>query len=90
MRSGLVATMIEAPLDFQAYNLSIPQSHLDACKANGQPTEGNAAGNTKDLQDLTGAYAPPGPLPEGFTGRGIAALVMSIIAAFVGMAVITW
>ena len=90
MRSGLVATMIEAPLALQAYGLSIPQDHAEICTAQGHPIAGNAAGNTKDLMDLTGAYAPPGPLPEGFEPRGIAALVMTIICALLGVAVIVW
>ena len=90
MRSGLAATMIEAPLEVQKQGLQIGQDFLDLCKASGIPTEGNAAGNTMNLMDLTGANVQPGPLPEGFTPRGIAALVMSIICAFVGMGVITW
>ena len=88
--SGLVATMIEMPAELQASGLTIPQDHLDICRAQGIPTAGNSAGNTQDLFDLTGANEAPGPLPEGFTSRGIAALVMSIVCAFVGLGVITW
>ncbi|KAF9765377.1 hypothetical protein IL306_002321, partial [Fusarium sp. DS 682] len=51
------------PLALQA-SLKLPQSHLDACKAGGIPTVGNAAGNT-DLLDLTGENVPPPRLPEG-------------------------
>lgn len=32
----------------------------------------------------------PGPLPAGFTARGIVALVFSCLAALLGMATITW
>ncbi|KAI9809141.1 MAG: hypothetical protein M1825_002431 [Sarcosagium campestre] len=81
--------MVEAPLEMQK-NLTIPKDFDDACKARGQPMVGNAAGNTVDLLDLTGANAPPGPLPEGFTPRGVVALVFSILAAFIGMGVISW
>jgi hypothetical protein len=57
--------MIEAPLELQK-NTTIPQDHLAACKYKGIPTEGNAAGNTKDLLDLTGANVSPKPLPAGY------------------------
>ncbi|QDS76429.1 hypothetical protein FKW77_004286 [Venturia effusa] len=52
VQAGLTATLIEAPdqIDFEA-----PQDHLDACKAQGIPTSGNAAGNEDDIFDLTGA-----------------------------------
>ena len=82
--------MIEMPMELQASGLTIPQDHLDICRAQGVPTAGNAVGNTVNLLDLTGANEAPGPLPEGFTPRGIAALVMSIVCAFVGLGVITW
>ena len=71
-------------------NTTIPQAHLDNCIAHGIPTKGNAAGNTVDLLDLTGANVSPGRLPEGFTSRGIVALVFSVISAFWGMAVVAW
>lgn len=89
--SGLVATIIERPLDIQAQLAGkIPQDHLDNCKLDGVPTAGNAAGNTADLLDLTGENRSPGTLPAGFTARGIVALVFSCVAAFLGMAVIGW
>ncbi|KAJ4288632.1 hypothetical protein N0V90_011869 [Kalmusia sp. IMI 367209] len=89
--SGLVATIIEAPLSIQKQlSGKIPQNHLDACKAGSVPTQGNAAGNTEDLLDLKGETSFPGPIPAGFTARGIVALVFSCVAAFLGMAVISW
>jgi iron transport multicopper oxidase len=88
--SGLVATMIESPLALQAQNLTIPDSHWDACKAQDIPTAGNAAGNTKDLTDLTGENVAVAPLPDGFTSRGIVALVFSCVSAFLGMAFVVW
>jgi iron transport multicopper oxidase len=89
MSSGLAITMVENPLELQK-NLKIPEDHYKACEAGNIPTVGNAAGNTKDLLDLSGANVSPAPLPAGFTARGIVALVFSIVAAFVGMAVIGW
>lgn len=87
--SGLVATMIEAPLELQK-SLNVPSNHLEACEMAGTPTQGNAAGNAVDFLDLTGVPAPPDPLPAGFTPRGIVALVFSVIAAVLGLIVIAW
>jgi iron transport multicopper oxidase len=86
---GLVATMVEAPLEIQK-SLTIPQNHIAACQAGGVPYAGNAAANTVDLLDLTGANVAPGPLPAGFTPRGIVALTFSIVSALLGLAVIVW
>lgn len=88
--SGLVATMIEAPIELQKSGLTIPQQHLEACDQQRIPTTGNAAGNSKDLFDLKGVNASPKPLPSGFEAKGIVALVFSCVAAFAGMAVISW
>lgn len=90
LESGLIATMVEAPLQLPSLSASIPADHLAACAAAGVATSGNAAGNTIDLLDLKGEPKPPAPLPDGFTGRGIAALVCSILSAFLGMAIIGW
>ena len=89
MASGLVLTFIEAPEDVQK-NLVIPEDHLKVCQDQGLPTAGNAAGNTKDLLDLTGANVSPPPLPAGFRPKGIVALVFSCLSAFLGIAVIAW
>lgn len=89
LASGLIATMIEAPPLLQS-SLSIPADHYEVCKAQNIPIVGNAAGNDKDFLDLTGVPKPPGPLPEGFTPKGIVALVFSILTAFLGIAVISW
>lgn len=63
--SGLIATMIEAPLAMQQ-NLTIPDNHLAACTAGGVPYAGNAAGNTVNLLDLSGQNHPPARLPDGY------------------------
>jgi iron transport multicopper oxidase len=89
MASGLAVTMIEAPLDLQK-SLQVPANHYDVCAASNYPTQGNAAGNTKDLLDLSGQNESVKPLPAGFTARGIVAFVFSCVAAFVGIAVISW
>lgn len=89
MASGLAVTMVEAPLELQS-TLQIPQNHYDVCAAGNTPVVGNAAGNTKDYLDLTNANVSPKPLPNGFTAKGIVAMVFSVLAAFIGMAVISW
>ncbi|KAI1506404.1 multicopper oxidase [Biscogniauxia marginata] len=87
--SGLIATMVEAPLDLQS-TLTIPQDHLDVCAAQQIPTTGNAAGNAADLLDLAGENHPPPRLPEGFTTRGIVALAFSCLSGILGVAVVAW
>jgi iron transport multicopper oxidase len=57
---GLTATIIEAPENLQG--VTIPADHLAVCNSQGIPTAGNAAGNTKNYTDLTGAnITPPNP-----------------------------
>ncbi|KAH8706614.1 Cupredoxin [Ilyonectria robusta] len=87
--SGLIATFVENPLELQK-TLTIPDNHLEACKAAGVATTGNAAGNTKDYLDLTGENVPPPRLPAGFTPRGIVALVFSCVAGILGVCVVAW
>lgn len=82
--------MIEAPTSLQSSGLTISSDALDACAKQGIPTAGNAAGNTKDLFDLTGAKKSLPPLPAGFTTRGIVALVFSCLAGLSGVSVIAW
>ncbi|KAK6580054.1 hypothetical protein PZA11_007076 [Diplocarpon coronariae] len=54
---GLTATIIEAPELLQG--ISIPADHKANCDAQGIPTAGNAAGNTVNYTDLTGANTTP-------------------------------
>ena len=54
------------------------------------PTAGNAAANTENLLDLTGANVSPAPLPDGFQARGIVALTFSILAGLIGIGVVAW
>ncbi|KAH7247122.1 hypothetical protein FSOLCH5_012356 [Fusarium solani] len=82
--SGLIATFVEAPLELQK-TLTLPQNHLDACKAGDVPSAGNAAGNTKDFLDLTGENVPPPRLPDGFTLKGIIAFAFSTLMGLIGV-----
>lgn len=86
---GLIATLIEAPLDLQK-ELTIPHDHIDACTSRNILVAGNAAANTVDYLDLRGANTAPDQLPDGFTTRGIFALFFSCISALLGLTVISW
>ncbi|CZS88993.1 uncharacterized protein RCO7_04645 [Rhynchosporium graminicola] len=55
VEAGLTATFIEAPTELQAAKLYIPVSHRSVCDAQSIPRKGNAAGNSKNYLDLTGA-----------------------------------
>ncbi|KMU80972.1 iron transport multicopper oxidase FET3 [Coccidioides immitis H538.4] len=92
MDSGLVATIIEAPLQLRESKKrhSIPESHYATCRAARHLYEGNAGGNTENFLDLSNQNVPPLPLASGFQPRGIVALVFSAIAAVIGTAVIVW
>jgi len=57
-------TFVESP-DILQQTLRIPSDHLHACQQLGIPTKGNAAGNTKNYLDLTGAPTIPPKDPHG-------------------------
>lgn len=54
---GLTATVIEAPELLRG--LTLPADHKANCDAQGMPTAGNAAGNTGNFTDMTGANTVP-------------------------------
>jgi iron transport multicopper oxidase len=87
--SGLSATIIEDPLSIQK-NLKISDDQMSNCHKSNILTRGNAAGNTENPLDLTGQDVPPKGIPPGFEARGIVALVFSCVAAFIGLAIISW
>lgn len=89
LTQGLVLTLVEAPLQIRQ-NMRITDAMIENCRNAQIPYEGNAAANVKDFTDLTGENRQAKNLPSGFTGRGIVALVFSIICAFVGMAFLIW
>ena len=55
MVSGMMATFIEAPQELVAQNPYIPGSHRAVCDKYGISRNGNAAGNSNNWLDLTGA-----------------------------------
>lgn len=84
LSQGLGMLLIEAPTQMQE-RMSIPQQHLDVCQAAGVLTTGNAAGNSENFLDLAGQNSQQSFLPNGFTARGIVALVFSVICALLGV-----
>ncbi|KAF9343338.1 ferroxidase fet3 [Mortierella sp. AD094] len=87
LQAGLAVTFIEAP-DVMQQVLTVDPKHYEQCQALGIPYQGNAAGNQG--LDLNGANLGPTDLPTGFTGKGIVALVFTIIAAILGLMVVVW
>ncbi|KAI0550600.1 multicopper oxidase [Xylaria curta] len=64
VEAGLTSTFIVAP-DVLQKTITIPQDHLDACRRQHIPTTGNAAGNSQNYLNLTGAPTKPDPHPMG-------------------------
>jgi iron transport multicopper oxidase len=64
---GLVATIVEIPEELRT--LSIPADHQAVCDAQKIPTKGNAAGNSNDFTDLTGANTLPLNPNNGYVMR---------------------
>ncbi|KAI1309734.1 hypothetical protein EDD11_003986 [Mortierella claussenii] len=87
LQAGLATTIIEAP-EIMPSVLKIDPSHYEHCKALGIPYSGNAAGN--EGLDMTGASLGPDPLPGTFTGKGIVALIFTIISALLGLGTVIW
>lgn len=89
LEQGLAIVLIEAPESLRSDpEQQLTENHKDICKKAGIPIEGNAAANSKDFLDLTSENVQHPPLPDGFTARGIVALVFSCIAAILGLIVI--
>jgi iron transport multicopper oxidase len=84
LSQGLGMLLIEAPEQMQE-RMSIPQQHYDVCQAANVPFIGNAAGNSENFLDLAGENKQQSFLPNGFTARGIVALLFSCICAIAGV-----
>ncbi|KAK0615874.1 Cupredoxin [Bombardia bombarda] len=60
---GLTATIIEAPASLQG--MTFPDDHINACKLQNIPYQGNAAGNTVNFTDTTGFITVPPTVYNG-------------------------
>lgn len=65
VEAGVTVTLIEAPDKLQQSGLRIPQDHLAACQAQGIPTSGNCAGNTRNPLDTSQCATAFDPDPVG-------------------------
>lgn len=84
LEQGLAIVLVEDPLAIQKQPAP-PAEYFQVCKNLGVPTEGNAAGNSKDFFDLTGENRQPNQLPAGFTTKGYIALLVSTLVALYGV-----
>lgn len=55
VEAGFSAVFVEAPDVLASSGLTIPQNHIDVCKAYPMDYSGNAAGNDINALNLTGA-----------------------------------
>ncbi|GEQ66685.1 hypothetical protein JCM33374_g348 [Metschnikowia sp. JCM 33374] len=86
---GLAVAFIEAPAELQQKE-QLTDNWKSVCKNSNVSFTGNAAGNTANFFDLTGANVQQKDLPAGFTARGIVALVFSCLAGFLGIVAIAF
>jgi iron transport multicopper oxidase len=62
LEAGLAAMIVEDPSSLQKHQ-KIPEAWKTQCQSQGFPIAGNAAGNTQNYTDLTGANTVAPPLP---------------------------
>lgn len=91
LEQGLAVVFIEAPEEMQKQeSQQLTENFKQVCRNSGVNYTGNAAGNTINFMDLSGGNVQEPPLPEGFTARGIVALVFSTFAGILGMVAISF
>ncbi|WBW75531.1 plasma membrane iron transport multicopper oxidase Fio1 [Schizosaccharomyces osmophilus] len=83
MESGLVATFLEAP--DRVPEITAPEFVRHQCVMQNIDISGNGAGNAYNISNLTGAPAPPGEMPAGWTSKAIATMAMCVLSACIGM-----
>lgn len=87
LSQGLAAVFIEDPLGIQE-NEQLSEDSKRMCEAFNINVKANAANNT-DFLNLAGENVQVKPLPDGFTAKGIVAMVFSCIAGVLGVICIT-
>lgn len=91
LEQGLALVFIEAPQEMQeTESQQFTENYQAVCKNVGVNITGNAAGNTVNYLDLTGANVQVKNLPAGFTTKGYVAMVFSCIAGALGIATIAF
>lgn len=63
MSQGLALVMVEAPAEIKQKQ-TVPENHLQICKAGHVPIEGNAAADSRNWLDLTGQNLQAPGLPQ--------------------------
>lgn len=83
---GLAMVLIEDPKSVQATaSQQLTANHEDVCSSVGVQYAGNAAANAVDFLDLTGENKQVKNLPDGFTAKGIVAMIFSCLSGIFGM-----
>lgn len=86
LEQGLALVFVEAPEEIQANaSQQLTADHISNCQVGGVNVKANAAGNTEDFLDLTGQNLQLKTIPDGFTAKGIVAMVFSCIAGILGL-----
>lgn len=87
---GLNIVLVEDPLSLQSNDTQqLTANMLDVCANSNISTKGNAADNYENFLDLTGENIQEKSIPEGFTKKGIIAMVFSCIAGILGLVTIS-
>ncbi|GMM36361.1 ferroxidase [Saccharomycopsis crataegensis] len=89
LSQGLAIVLIEDPEGIQSDSRQqLSDDYKRVCEKQGISLTGNAANNSVDYFDLTGENVQVAPLPDGFTARGIVAMVFSCLAGVLGIGAI--
>ena len=86
---GLSIVLVEDPLSLQSNSSQqLTANMLEMCTNSNISSKGNAAGNYENFLDLTGENVQQKNIPDGFTKKGIIAMVFSCIAGILGLVTI--
>lgn len=83
---GLAVVFVEDPLSIQQeQSQHLTENEIDVCSAANILYQGNAAGNTVDVLDLTGQNVQEKNIPNGFTKKGIIAMTFLCLDGVLGL-----
>ncbi|CCK73450.1 ferroxidase FET3 NDAI_0G04650 [Naumovozyma dairenensis CBS 421] len=83
---GLAIVLIEDPENIQAVeSQNFTANELNVCKNKNIPVSGNAAGDSVDFLNLKDELVQPKAIPDGFTKKGIIAMVFSCLCGVLGL-----
>ncbi|KIX04681.1 uncharacterized protein Z518_05551 [Rhinocladiella mackenziei CBS 650.93] len=93
VHTGLVATMIEAPIELQQQRRSqpLPADHIGACVATGTPATENDPGQVDDLLDVQNENDPTQGKPEGVSiSDAVVSLAAGSVLVMTGLVFLVW